>query len=184
MPTVSERRPDLDMAWRALSEGRRSPNSTGRTPEGAPMRTTTRVWFIATILVFLAGGFVAAPFSTGRGVAYAGDGDDKDKDKDKPQKSVDAADVYYGDAKKWEKPAEVDADKVYAKIDEYKQIVDGGLKPGDAKYEILMCKASKRFHAAVKKAAKDGGYDLVAKLGAVKGVATPPDVTSDAIADL
>jgi hypothetical protein len=149
------------------------------------MRTTTRAWFVATAFALgLVGSFLAAPLSSERGVAYAGDGDDKEKDKDKPKKSVDADDVYVGDAKKWDKPAEVDADKVYAKIDEYKQIVDGGLKPGDAKYEILMCKASKRFYAAVKKSAKDGGYDLVAKIGAVKGVSTPPDVTSDAIANL
>lgn len=103
---------------------------------------------------------------------------------EKPAKSVDASDVYLGDAKKWEKAAEVDADKVYAKIDEYKEIVDGGLKPGDAKYELLMAKASKRFHCAIKKAAKDGGYDLVAKRGTVKNAGVVPDLTADAIAKL
>jgi hypothetical protein len=150
----------------------------------SPMKTTRRAWFVAAVFVSgFCGSFVdaavrSAPWSTS-GAAYAGD-----DDKDKAKKSVDADDVYVGDAKTWDKPAEVDADKVYAKIDEYKQIVDGGLKPGDAKYEILMSKASKRFCSAVKKAAKDGGYDLVAKLGAVKGVSTPPDVTSDAIANL
>ncbi len=103
---------------------------------------------------------------------------------EKPAKQVDPADVYYGDAKKWEKPAEVKPDDVYAKIDEYKQIVDEGLKPGDPKYDILMAKASKRFTGAVKKAAKDGGYDLVARVGSVKGVAGVPDITSDVIEKL
>jgi hypothetical protein len=145
-----------------------------------------RGWFVAAVFVFgFAGSFVPAPGGGGR-FAFAGEpstgagapvtGDAK--------KSVDADDVYVGDAKKWDKPAEVDADKVYAKIEEYKQIVDGGLKPGDAKYEILMSKAAKRFRSALKKTAKDAGYDLVAKLGAVKGVSTPPDVTADAIANL
>src|SRR5262245_13803362 len=160
---------------------------TVRTSTEGPMRSTTRAGFVATVLVLLfAGGFLAASAAPGSGVAYAGDGDEKkdDNDKDKPKKSVDADDVYVGDAKKWDKPAEVDADKIYAKIDEYKQIVDGGLKPGDAKYEIRMSMASKRFCAALKKTAKDAGYDLVAKLGAVKGVATPPDVTATAIANL
>jgi hypothetical protein len=105
-------------------------------------------------------------------------------EKEKPKKTVDAADVYYGDSKNWEKAAEVDADKVYAKIDEYKEIVDKGLKTDDPKYEILMCKANKRFRGAVKKAAKNGGYDLVAKLGAVKGVDSVPNLTDDAIANL
>ncbi len=105
-------------------------------------------------------------------------------DEEQEKKNVNAADVYYGDAKNWQKPAEVDADQVYGKIDEYKEIVDGGLKPGDAKYEILMAKASKRFTAAVKKTAKDGGYDLVARLGGVKGVESVPNVTADVIANL
>jgi len=103
---------------------------------------------------------------------------------EKPKKSVDAADVYFGDAKTWDKPAEVDANQVYAKIEEYKQILDDGLKPGDAKYELLLSKASKRFSRAVKKAAKDGGYDLVARLGSVKGVDSVPNITSDVIAKL
>ena len=136
-----------------------------------------------TILVALAAALCVAAAGTsfaGRcGVAYAAD-----EKKDVKKKSVDPADVYFGDAAKWEKPAEVDADKVYAKIDEYRQIVDGGLKPGDAKYEILMSKASKRFCKAVKKAAKDGGYDLVARIGSVKGVDGVPDVTADVVAAL
>ena len=71
-----------------------------------------------------------------------------------------------------------------AKIDEYKEIVDKGLKPGDAKYEILMSKASKRFCKAVKKTAKDGGYDLVARISCVKGCGTVPDITSDVVSNL
>ena len=106
------------------------------------------------------------------------------KEEEKPKKSVDPGAVYFGDAKKWDKPAEVDADKVYGKIDEYKQIVEQGLKPGDAKYEILMTKASTKFTCAVKKAAKDGSYDLVARLGSVKGVESVPNITDDVIAKL
>jgi len=137
-----------------------------------------RAWWLAAAFgCGLATTLFAGPTTSARAA-------DETTKKDEKKKSVDPADVYVGDAKKWDKPAEVDADKVYAKIDEYKQVVDGSLKPGDAKYEILMSKASKRFCAAVKKAAKDGGYDLVAKIGSVKGVATPPDITADVIADL
>jgi hypothetical protein len=143
------------------------------------MAKTWRGAAIATlVLVFAAGGFAVPASPVGCGVAFAGD------EPEKPKKSVDAADVYFGDARKWDKPAEVDADQVYAKIDEYKEILDKGLKPDDPKYEILMSKASKRFACAVKKAAKDGGYDLVARIGAVKGVDSVPDITSDAIAKL
>jgi hypothetical protein len=143
------------------------------------MVTTRRAVAIATlVLIFCAGGIAGSSAATGCGAALAGE------EAEKPKKSVDAVDVYLGDARKWDKPAEVDADKVYAKIDEYKEIVEKGLKPNDPKYEILMSKASKRFTCAVKKAAKDGGYDLVARIGSVKGVDSVPDITSDAIAKL
>lgn len=141
--------------------------------------TTRRATTIATLALLLLFGGLAGPAGwTAPGAALAGE------EPEKPKKSVDAADVYLGDARKWDKPAEVDADQVYAKIDEYKEIVEKGLKADDPKYEILMSKASKRFTCAVKKAAKDGGYDLVARLGSVKGVDSVPDITSDVIAKL
>ena len=67
------------------------------------MSTTRRVWFFSAALVFgLVGSFVVAPGGEGRGgVGGVLSGDSK--------KSVEAADVYVGDAKKWDKPAEVDA---------------------------------------------------------------------------
>ena len=144
------------------------------------MRFSTGVLVIAVAALTAAAPSLCAQFDPATGVAFAGD----DAAAEKPKKSVDASDVYVGDAAKWEKPAEVDADKVYAKIDEYKEIVDNKLKPGDPKYELLICKASKRFRCAVKKAAKGGSYDLVAKIGAVKGVTGVPDITSDAIEKL
>ena len=136
---------------------------------------TAALMSVAGLAASVAGGCASITGAAPGDAAFAGD------DKEKAKKSVEPADVYVGDSKKWDKPAEVDADKIYAKIDEYKQVLDDGLKPGDAKYEILMSKATKRFCGAVKKAAKDGGYDLVAKIGSVKGVATPPDITADAI---
>jgi hypothetical protein len=141
------------------------------------MKAMGRTCILALTVAALA--VVVLPQTGGAATAFA------DEPQNQRKKSVDAADVYFGDAAKWEKPSEVDPDKVYAKIEEYKQIVDQGLKPGDPKYDILMCKASKRFTKAVKKTAKDAGYDLVARKGAVKGVeTTPPEVTSDVISNL
>lgn len=139
--------------------------------------------FPATRTAVLAGLFVGVLLGAsgpvaGSATAYASE------ETEKAKRSVDAASVYVGDARKWEKPAEVDADLVYAKIDEYKEIVDKGLKPGDPKYELLISKASRRFMCAVKKTAKDGGYDLVARRGSVKGADSVSDITSDVIANL
>jgi Skp family chaperone for outer membrane proteins len=44
-----------------------------------------------------------------------------------------------------------------------------------------MEKASRRFTGAVRKAARAGRYDLVAKLGSVENVADVPDITQDVI---
>lgn len=144
------------------------------------MRMANGVLVLAVAALVSAGPAFSSRFDTSSGTAYAAD----EKDAEKPKKSVDAKDVYVGDAAKWEKPAEVDAAKIYAKIDEYKEIVDKGIKPDDPKYDLLMCKASKRFRCALKKAAKDGSYDIVAKIGTVKGVDGVPDITSTAIEKL
>lgn len=147
------------------------------------MRRSSCVLVVAVAMLASAAPSLWETEGASEGVAYAGD-EPAAKEAEKSKKSVDKADVYVGDAAKWDKPAEVDADRIYAKIDEYKEIVDGKLKPDDPKYELLMCKASKRFRCAVKKAAKNGSYDLVAKIGAVKGVSSVPDITSDAIEKL
>ena len=102
-----------------------------------------------------------------------------DVEPEKPH--VDPAEVYYGDAAHWKKPAEVDADAVYAEIPEYKRIVADGLEPDDPKYQLLMNRASKRFVAAVRKAARDGKHDLVARRGSVRGVKDVPDLTAAVI---
>lgn len=117
-------------------------------------------------------------------VATADDVPVGETEKEAPKKSVDAAAVYFGDPKEWEKPAAVDADAVYAEIEEYRQVRDEKLEESDARYAVLMTKANKRFRAAVRKAAKDGGYDLVAKVGAVQGVDSVPTITAKVVENL
>lgn len=99
----------------------------------------------------------------------------------KPRPTVDAAAVYYGDSKHFKKPAEVDPDLVYAEIEEYREILEKKLEPGDPKYAILLEKASRRFLKAVRKAARAGGHDLVARTGSVNGAENVPDVTQSVI---
>lgn len=98
--------------------------------------------------------------------------------------TVDAERVYFGDARHWKKPAEVDSDAVFAKIPEYQEILDQKLGPSDTRYGVLMSKVRSKFRAAVCAAAKDGSYDLVAAVGAVKGVAGVPLITDAVIAKL
>ncbi|MCE9635126.1 MAG: hypothetical protein K8T90_05405 [Planctomycetes bacterium] len=108
--------------------------------------------------------------------AFAGEAEQK--------KSVESEAVFFGDARNWSKPAEVDQDAVFAEISEYKEILDGKIEPSDPKYGVLMTKARKRFMHAVRAVAKDASYDLVAKVGSVKGVESVPVITQDVVAKL
>jgi len=102
--------------------------------------------------------------------ASAGDQDDK------PQ--VDETQVYYGNATAFRAPAEVDVDRVYRAIPEYRTILDEKLTEKHARYTVLLLKATRKFRSAIKSAAKDGSYDLVGNTGAIvlKGK-TVPDIT-------
>lgn len=115
-------------------------------------------------------------------------GKPKKKDEPKPEKkpakprpTVNPSDVYFGDGRAFRKPAEVDADLVYAEISAYKEIRDQKLKAGTPRYQLLLSKASRAFTRAVRKAAKKHGYDLVAKPGSVKGAKEIADITQHVI---
>lgn len=129
--------------------------------------------FLACALVL-----AATPVNSGAArpssAAYAGD----------TAKSVEADAVFYGDSRAWEKPAAVDDDSVYRQIEEYKTILDQKLGPDDPKYGVLMSKAREKFRKAVRCVAKDSGYDLVARVGAVRGVENVPVITQDVIGKL
>ena len=96
--------------------------------------------------------------------------------------------VYFGNARLFQRPAEIDSDKVYKHIPEYKEILDKGLTDKSPRYHFLMKKASARFNDAVKQMARDMDHDLVAESGTVKkakkGAKKVPDRTKDVIANL
>lgn len=133
---------------------------------------------VALLGLAVVGAEAVAPAGPGAasGVAHA---DEPAKKTEKPK--VDPASVFYGNARSFHKPAEVDTNSVWAEIEEYKKILEDDIEPGSARYELLMEKASRRFSTAVRKAARAGKYDLVAKTGSVENVADVPDITQDVI---
>jgi hypothetical protein len=96
--------------------------------------------------------------------------------------------VYLGNHRLARKPAVVDSSRVYAAIDEYRQIQSEGLTPDGPKYHLLLAKASEKFNKALKAAASAGGHDVVAEAGTVRPVnpaaAPPPDLTDATLAAL
>lgn len=112
--------------------------------------------------------------------AVAGDGDTKEVKEDRP--TVDATQVYFGKAATCKAPAVVDADRVLRSIAEYKKILDEKLTEADARYSLLMVKATKKFRAAVEGAAKDGSHDLVGNTGSISWPGHDvPDITSSVL---
>ena len=83
---------------------------------------------------------------------------------------VSFSDVYYGSARHPKKPAVCAVDDVWAEIPEYKKIIDEELDESDPRYHLLLKRATKRFHAALKKLAKRDGYDLIGNVGSVKAL--------------
>ena len=100
----------------------------------------------------------------------------------------DPSKVYFGHCKLFQRPAEVDADRVYARISEYQEILRRGLTAKDPQYHLLMKKATQRFTEAVKKMAKAKKHDLEAQTGSVrkarKKAKDVPDRTQDVIQKL
>lgn len=96
--------------------------------------------------------------------------------------------VYLGNAKLFQRPCTISADRIYRSISEYREIVEKGLTNKDFRYHLLMKKAAKKFADAVTKMARANRHDLVAESGAVeakkKGVPPVPDRTSEAISAL
>ena len=134
----------------------------------------TRWAVIATL--FVAAGAASVPAMT---APLRAEEPADEKQAERP--TVDASDVYLGNAATFRKPAEVDSDAVYRAIPEYQKIVAEDVEPGSATYELLMDKASKRFKAALRKVARAGGYDLVARSASIQNATDVPDITQDVI---
>jgi hypothetical protein len=100
---------------------------------------------------------------------------------DEPRPTVRDHLAYFGDPASFRTPAVVRADAVFLSVPEYRTLVRERLKEGDARYWFLLSRASQRFRAAVERAARDAGHDLVAETGAVDWPGHEiPDITTAA----
>ncbi|MEQ8763073.1 MAG: hypothetical protein RL885_04045 [Planctomycetota bacterium] len=94
---------------------------------------------------------------------------------------VDKKKVYFGDPDNFSRPAVISAKKIFDEIPAYKQIKEEGLDKNDPRYWTLLEKANKVFKRVVKKVAENGGYDLVAEVGSLKGAEEFPNLTAECI---
>jgi len=82
------------------------------------------------------------------------------------------------------KPAVLKSRKVFAATPEYKQIKKRKLDPSSAEAILLRKRASDRFKSAIRRAASQGGYDLIAEKGAIKVEGGQPQVITQQVINL
>jgi hypothetical protein len=123
------------------------------------MRHGVTVGTLALVLLVISGGLVVAGGS--------------------PRVTVNEGDIFLGNSSEFSKPAVVDVDAVYARIPEYREIVEKNLNDSDPRYLILLRTASDRFRSAIDKVADSRGYDLIGGIGSISIEGrTVPNITS------
>jgi hypothetical protein len=100
--------------------------------------------------------------------------------KERAHAKINEGDIYLGDPHDYKKPAVVDVDAVYARIPEYRQILEKNLDSTSPRYLFLLRAASERFRGALDRCARGHGYDLIGGLGSIEidGV-TVPNITAE-----
>lgn len=82
-----------------------------------------------------------------------------------PADRLDANKVYFGVSASFEKPGEVNYERVVKATPEYKQVKTAKLESGTGKYWILMSQASDRAVKAISTVGKQSEFDLIVAQG-------------------
>jgi len=99
-----------------------------------------------------------------------------------PEDTLIAKNIFWGDGSGFDKPAEVDYNKVVIETPEYKSIKKKKVKSGTAKYWILMSEASDRAIKVICEFGNNSEYDLIAETGYLSGL--DPPIECDSITKL
>ena len=79
-----------------------------------------------------------------------------------------SASVLYGSASACTQPAVIDYDDVKKKTPEWKTIRSEGVRPGSARYSLLMSELDQRVQRLCQRVAQDEGRDCVVRKGEIK----------------
>lgn len=100
-----------------------------------------------------------------------------------PEK-LDRQKIFYGTPEKFEKPAEVDYEKIVRTTPEFQEIQKKNIERGSGRYWILLSQASDHAVRAICKVGEDTEHDLIAARGYLATLDPPipaDDVTEMAI---
>ena len=96
---------------------------------------------------------------------------------------MDADKIYYGSPQTCDHPAVVDADRVYRRIPEYREILDRKLTRHDPDYWPLMRRTNQVFLKALRKVCRERGHDVVGEIRSITfdGGGSVPEITNEVI---
>jgi hypothetical protein len=89
--------------------------------------------------------------------------------------------VYYGNAIKYTRPAEIHSLEVFKQIPEYRRIRTENLTPHDAEYHLLLSKACEIFYSHLTKIASQKSVDLIVEKGMMSFTKPSIDITKDVL---
>jgi len=90
-----------------------------------------------------------------------------------PAEKIDAQKVYFGSAKGFDKPGDIDYESVIRATPEFGEVVKKKIEPGTGKYWILLSQASDRAVKAISEVGQETGYDFIAAQGYLSGLEPP-----------
>ena len=92
--------------------------------------------------------------------------------------ALNKADVYLGNYRRYNKPAELNAKKAFMAIPAYREIVEKNIEKDSALYIIKLAEANKVFRDVLAAYAKDNNYDMICEEGKVEGA---HNITDDVV---
>ena len=86
---------------------------------------------------------------------------------------LDPKKIYWGSASSFEKPGEIDYERIIKATPEYAEIKKKRIQRGTGKYWILLSQASDRVVRAISQVGQKSDYNLIAARGYLMGLDTP-----------
>lgn len=99
-----------------------------------------------------------------------------------PAEQLDRKQVYFGAPSSFEKPAEVDYERVVRATPEYQEIQSQSIERGTGRYWILLSRASDRVGRLVSTIGNQEDYDLIASQGYLGSL--EPEIPAEDITDV
>jgi hypothetical protein len=95
-----------------------------------------------------------------------------------PVEKVNPQKVFFGKANAFDKPGNVNYEKVIKATPEYEEVVKKKVQPGTGRYWILLSQASDRAVRVISEVGQESGYDFIAAQGYL-GSLEPPIPAED-----